>query len=41
MEPSPERYLLITLIATIVTEAKVLQKIVHTIESKIEFSLKT
>lgn len=40
MEPSPERYLLITLIATIVTEAKILQKIVNIIECKIEFSLK-
>lgn len=44
MEPSPERYLLITLIATIicwVTEAKMLQKIAHIIEYKMEFSLKT
>lgn len=41
VEPSPERYLLITLIGTIVTEAKRLQKIVHIIECNIKFSLKT
>lgn len=41
VERSPERYLLITLIGTIVTEAKRLQKIVHIIECNIKFSLKT
>lgn len=38
MEPNPERYLYITLIATIVTEAEMLQKTIRIMNARLNLA---